>query len=81
MITDPSHPSDSTLRERMINGVNHAAAKYQEGGDGGEAILEGIGVAVSGTRLSSTLRNTASRSSTRSPAASLANGWQSGRQN
>ena len=54
-----------------IKGINHAAARYQEGGDGGDAILEGIGVAVSGTaKASSTPRSSATTSSTQGPAAS-----------
>ncbi|PWI34726.1 hypothetical protein DI392_00100 [Vibrio albus] len=32
-----------------IQGINHAAEKYEQGGDGFEAILEGLGVAVEGT--------------------------------
>ncbi len=32
-----------------INGINHASAKYANGGDGVEAIFEGAGVAVEGT--------------------------------
>ena len=32
-----------------IQGINHASAKYENGGDGVEAIFEGAGVAVEGT--------------------------------
>ena len=32
-----------------IEGINHASAKYENGGDGVEAIFEGAGVAIEGT--------------------------------